>query len=79
MLVMDPIKADIAIKDGMVLTMDPSMTILEKADVLISDSKIIAIAPETEYKARKIIEAEKKLIMPGLINTHTHAAMVMKE
>ena len=76
-LMMDTMKADLVIKGGMVLTMDPSLTLYEKADVVISGSKIIEIAPETEYKAKKVIEADNKLIMPGMINTHTHAAMVM--
>jgi 5-methylthioadenosine/S-adenosylhomocysteine deaminase len=45
--------------------------------VAIAGSKIVDISPQTKYHGKKIIDAQGKLIMPGLINTHTHAAMVM--
>jgi len=71
------LQADIVIKNGMVLTMDPKLTLYEKADVVVSGSKIIDISPHTKYKAKKEIDASGKLVMPGLINTHTHAAMTL--
>lgn len=70
-------QADVVIKNGMVLTMDEKLTLHEKADVAILNSKIIDISPQTNYQGRKVIDAQGKLVMPGLINTHTHAAMVM--
>jgi 5-methylthioadenosine/S-adenosylhomocysteine deaminase len=70
-------RADILIKGGLVLTLDPAMKIYDKADVEISGSKISAITPHSNQPADKIIDAVGKLVMPGLINCHTHAAMVM--
>jgi 5-methylthioadenosine/S-adenosylhomocysteine deaminase len=70
-------QADIIIKNGMILTMDGKLTLHEKADLAISGSKIVDISPSTKYKGKKIIDAEGKLVMPGLINTHTHAAMTL--
>ncbi|KPJ69053.1 hypothetical protein AMJ44_04780 [candidate division WOR-1 bacterium DG_54_3] len=70
-------QADIVIKNGMVLTMDGKLTLHEKADLAISDSKIVDISQRTSYKGKKAIDAQGKLVMPGLINTHTHAAMTM--
>ncbi len=70
-------EADIKIANGMVLTMDPHLTLHQKADVLIKDSKIIEIADGSSTKAKKTINAGGKLVMPGLINCHTHAAMTM--
>jgi 5-methylthioadenosine/S-adenosylhomocysteine deaminase len=70
-------EADILIKGGLVLTLDPAMKIYDKADVEISGSKISAITPHSNQPADKIIDAVGKLVMPGLINCHTHAAMVM--
>ena len=69
--------ADIIIKNGMVLTMDDKLPLQEKADLAIGDSRILDISPRTEYKAKNVIDAAGKLVMPGLINTHTHAAMTM--
>ncbi len=70
-------KADIVIKNGMILTMDEKLTLHDKADIAISGSKIVDISPNTKYKAKKTIDAQNKLVMPGLINTHTHAAMTL--
>jgi len=69
--------ADIVIKNGMVLTMDEKLTLYEKADLAIKDSKIVDISLQTKHQGKKVIDAQNKLVMPGLINTHTHAAMVM--
>ncbi len=57
--------------------MDEKLTLHEKADLAISGSKIVDISQKTKYKAKKTIDAQGKLVMPGLINTHTHAAMTM--
>lgn len=70
-------QADIIIKNGMILTLDDKLTLHEKADLAISGSKIVDISPTTKYKGKKVINASGKLVMPGLINTHTHAAMTM--
>ena len=70
-------EADIIIKNAMVLTMDAQFTLHDRADLAIQDSKIVDISPQTKFSGKKVIEAQGKLVMPGLINTHTHAAMVM--
>lgn len=70
-------EADIVIKNGMILTMDKRFALYEKADLAMVGSKIVDISPQTKYTGKKTIDAEGKLAMPGLINTHTHAAMVM--
>lgn len=70
-------KADIIIKNGMVLTMDRDLHLYDRADVAISGSKIVDISTSCRYEARKNVDAGGKLVMPGLINTHTHAAMTL--
>jgi len=69
--------ADLLIRGGLVLTMDQNLTLLNSADIEIAGAKIQKIAPQSEVSAKKIIDARGKLVMPGLINCHTHAAMVM--
>jgi 5-methylthioadenosine/S-adenosylhomocysteine deaminase len=45
-------------------------------DILIDDGKIISIAPDQNRNdAELVIDGTKTLALPGLINTHTHAAM----
>lgn len=50
----------------------------KKQSLLIKDDLISEIADEIdEDKAGKIIDAEGKILLPGLINTHTHLSMTL--
>ena len=72
---------DILIVNGTVITMDSNRTILEAGAVVIKDGTIVAVGPseslKSKFKAKETINANGKIVMPGLINTHTHAAMVI--
>ena len=63
------------IKNGYVITMDKNGNIYEKADVIIKDDKIIDIAPNYSGEYDLLIDASNKIVMPGLINAHTHLGM----
>ncbi len=72
--------ADIIILDGTVLTMDPKNNVIEKGTVVIKENKIIAVGgPELakQYQAKKVLDVDGDIVMPGLINTHTHASMTV--
>ncbi len=47
----------------------------ETIDILIEDKKIVKIEKYIKEKADKTIDATGKVIMPGLINTHSHISM----
>ena len=50
----------------------------KKQSLLIKDDLIAEIADEIdESNADKIIDAEGKILLPGLINTHTHLSMTL--
>jgi len=68
---------DIVIKNGTILTMDPQQTLVEKGFLCIRGETLSAIAEGDphEFRAAKTIDAKGGLILPGLINGHTHAAM----
>jgi 5-methylthioadenosine/S-adenosylhomocysteine deaminase len=68
---------DILLKNGIVLTMDRSNTIIKKGCLGILGDTISYIGTETDHQldAKKIIDANGGLILPGLVNGHTHAAM----
>ncbi|MBN2058676.1 MAG: amidohydrolase [Candidatus Saganbacteria bacterium] len=70
-------KADLLIKNALVLTMDDGLTVHDKADLVIAGPKIVEITPKAAGRAKKTIDASGKLVMPGLINMHTHAAMTL--
>jgi 5-methylthioadenosine/S-adenosylhomocysteine deaminase len=72
---------DILIVNGTVITMDSNRTILEAGTVVINDGAIVAVGAseflKSKFKAKETINANGRIVMPGLINTHTHAAMVI--
>jgi 5-methylthioadenosine/S-adenosylhomocysteine deaminase len=59
--------------------MDENETVIENGSVVIEGENIIAAGKSEEieatYIAKEIIDAKHHIIMPGLINCHTHAAM----
>ncbi len=72
-------KADLIITDiSYILTMDENLTEYKNADIVIKDGKIIDIGEnkKNEYFG-KTITGKNKIAIPGLINTHTHAAMTL--
>ena len=61
-----------------VVTMDDSMTVLTDAFVGVKDGKIVHLSkrpPAEELKPKTIIDATGMVMMPGLINCHTHLPM----
>ncbi|MGL5310672.1 MAG: amidohydrolase family protein, partial [Plesiomonas shigelloides] len=73
-------QADLMITDGTVLTMNPQNQVFEQGTVVVKGNKIIAVGgPELakQYKADKVLDVDGDIVMPGLINTHTHASMTV--
>jgi 5-methylthioadenosine/S-adenosylhomocysteine deaminase len=72
-------EVDILIENGTILTMDPQQTLIEKGFVCIAGDRISAVGKGDPHEvlARKTIDAKGGLILPGLINGHTHAAMTL--
>lgn len=75
------INVDIIIKNGIVITVNNQSDFYKNGFVAIKDDKIVAIGKYKElfdkYQAKEVINAEGKLIMPGLVNTHNHLAMTI--
>ncbi len=73
--------ADLLIIGGTIVTMDQQKKIIENGGIAIRNDEIVDIGQANlimrEYNGRKIIQANKKVIIPGLINTHTHIPMVL--
>jgi 5-methylthioadenosine/S-adenosylhomocysteine deaminase len=71
---------DIIIKADYVLTMDEALTVIPKGAIVVKGETILSVGPYAElrkrYRAEKVISGRGKVAFPGLINTHTHAAMV---
>ena len=72
---------DIIIEGGTLLTMSETMDVIDNPVIGIKDGKIVFIKHgdidrANSYTANKVLSAHGSLIMPGLINTHTHLPMV---
>ena len=72
-------QVDILIENGTVLTMNAALAEYQSGVVAIKDKKIVAVGGSEllkNYSAAKIIDAAGGIIMPGMINAHTHVPMV---
>jgi 5-methylthioadenosine/S-adenosylhomocysteine deaminase len=67
---------DLAITGGTLVTLSSNMDIIENAAIGISGSRIALVDKNRALSADKIIDARGGLILPGLVNTHTHLPMV---
>lgn len=71
---------DTLIGHGLLLTMEKGLPVTEDGAVLISGGRIAACGKTDEFREYKVktrINAANKIIMPGLINGHTHLPMSM--
>ncbi|MCF7813696.1 MAG: amidohydrolase family protein [Candidatus Cloacimonetes bacterium] len=70
-------KIDLLIKNGLILTYDKNPEI---SSIAVNSGKIIEIDKidklEKKYAPSQTIDAEDKIVMPGFVNTHTHAGMI---
>ena len=69
------------VANGAVVTVDPARRVIGRGSVAIDGHDIVAVdtseAIAAKYRGRDTIDAAGSVVMPGLINTHTHAPMVM--
>ena len=72
---------DLIVMGDYVVSMDAEASIFENAAVAIDDGLILAIGPADEitanYSAAETLPGENRIVMPGLINGHSHAAMTI--
>jgi len=76
-MVLNP--ADLILTDiDYILTMDDNLTVVKNGDIVIKGGKIVDIGVgKKELYFGKTIVCKGKVAIPGLINTHTHAAMTL--
>lgn len=74
-------QASLILTGGTVVTMDAERRILSPGAVAIQGSQIAAVGSPEEIAARftaaDVIRTDGQVVMPGLVNTHTHVPMVM--
>ncbi|MEA1928541.1 MAG: amidohydrolase, partial [Candidatus Auribacterota bacterium] len=72
---------EILIRHGIIVTVDDGDTIYEDGALLIRDDRIADIGEDRELadkypSAQVVIDASRKAVIPGLINTHLHSGLI---
>lgn len=76
----DTINEDrIIIKNGVIVTLNDNMDLIEDGMVVIEGNKIVDVGETKELEkkyttADKVIDAKRKAVMPGLVDLHFHTA-----
>jgi 5-methylthioadenosine/S-adenosylhomocysteine deaminase len=72
---------DLIVSGGTILTIDAADSVIADGAVAVRGGRIVALgrrrAVERGFRARHRVEATGHLVLPGLINAHTHVAMTL--
>src|SRR3954467_14638381 len=69
---------DLLLTNATVLTVDRDFTIHHASGVAITGPSIVAVGPDAlTYSAAESIDCRGHLVMPGLVNAHTHVPMTL--
>lgn len=74
-------RVDLLVLGGTVVTMDATHRVIENGAIAVRGERIVGVGDAAElrkrYEAAQDIPAAAKIILPGLVNTHNHAPMVL--
>ena len=74
-------RVDLLVRGGTIVTMDGARRVIEDGAIAVRGGRIVAVGTRAEiqskYTARENLDATGKLIIPGLINGHTHVPMTL--
>lgn len=75
------IAVDVLLTNARVLTMDEQLNQYDPGAVAVKGDSIVAVGPEAElkkqYQGTEMIDCGGKILMPGLVNAHTHVPMTL--
>jgi 5-methylthioadenosine/S-adenosylhomocysteine deaminase len=76
----DVMTFDLILHNGIILTMNPTLEVIPDGIIAVQDGRIVQIgtwAVEELPAATQVIDACGGIMMPGLVNTHTHLPMTL--
>ena len=77
----DDDQIDLIVKGDHIVSMDAAGTVIEGGAIAVDEGVILAIGSaadiEAKYSAVETLDGENRVVMPGLINGHSHAAMTL--
>jgi len=69
------------VRNGTVVTVDAGRRVIAHGAVAVDGGRIAAVGTEAEvdaqFRGKDVLDAAGGIVMPGLVNAHTHAAMVL--
>ena len=72
-------RADLLVTGARLVTMDAAWTVVEDGALAVGSGRILAVGRSQDlrakYAAKTVWNAEGRIVLPGLVNTHGHAAM----
>lgn len=76
-----PRAVSLVVTNGTVVTMDQGRRVIPDGAVAIDGGAIVAVGPRAEiatgYRGRQTLDAGGGIVLPGLVNAHGHAPMVL--
>jgi len=72
--------ADLRIDAGWIVPVEPDATVLNGHSLLVKEGRIVAMLPSSEadnWVSHERVHLPNHLLIPGLVNLHTHAAMTL--
>jgi 5-methylthioadenosine/S-adenosylhomocysteine deaminase len=74
-------RADLILRGATIVTMDKDRRVIDDGSIVVRNGRIVAVdkraSIDAKYVARETINAHGKVIVPGLINGHTHIPMTL--
>lgn len=70
-------EVDLLIKNADVLTLDDRCPVLRNCDIAIEAGKIVRIGKQIKLDARRVVAGNDKVVMPGLVDAHTHVFQIL--
>src|SRR3984893_14511551 len=74
-------RVDLIVFGGTIVTMDAARRVIDNGAIAVVHGRIVAIGPRAEiektFQARETLDAKGRVIIPGLINGHTHIPMTL--
>lgn len=74
-------RVDLLVLNGTLVTMDKDHRVIPNAGIAVAGGRIVAVGSRADiigsYTAAQTVDASERLIIPGLINGHTHIPMTL--
>src|SRR5690554_4901100 len=69
---------DLLLTNAVILTLDDQFRVYPSGAVAITGDSLVAVGDDArDYTGREVVDCGGKVVMPGLVNAHTHVPMTL--